>query len=335
MKLDRTTYEIFLIDYLEGNLTPLQVSELLLFLEQNPDLKQEFEGVEFVLLHHDQINPLDKSALKKSEQVIVTPEIEQLLFAKTEGDATAEELTQLEELTHVYPSLKKEEKLFSLARLSPNEQFVFTPKRQLKKYSIGVYYKYVSAIAAMLLATFFIYSLYQPNKHAQQLSQITPFENNLNNHSPNKNERVVKSFDATRTTTLPISNIQTKTTKLGDEEVVVNRLMLAQQAIPVQPATLVMNKPTLQPIAMASIEFTREPSLKIVLAGNNKTWVDENGFLHPEKWIKRKVKEETNPNQLLQRFNNLTGAGIVVEKDTTSGKVTRFEIAGMAFAMGR
>ncbi len=187
----------------------------------------------------------------------------------------------------------------------------------------------------MLLATFFIYSLYQPNKPAQQLSQITPFENNLNNHSPNKNERVVKSFDATRTTTLPTSNIQTKTTKVGIEEVVVNRLMLVQQAIPVQPAKLVMNKPTLQPIAMASIEFTREPSLKIVLAGNNKTWVDENGFLHPEKWIKRKVKEETNPNQLLQRFNNLTGAGIVVEKDTTSGKVTRFEIAGMAFAMGR
>ncbi len=50
MKLDRTTYELFIIDYLEGQLDAIQVSELLLFLEQNPDLKAEIEGIEHVSL---------------------------------------------------------------------------------------------------------------------------------------------------------------------------------------------------------------------------------------------------------------------------------------------
>ena len=67
MSINRNTYEVYLIDYFEGNLDALQVSELLLFLEQNPDLKTECENLELVYLTQDNIAPLDKSSLKKGQ----------------------------------------------------------------------------------------------------------------------------------------------------------------------------------------------------------------------------------------------------------------------------
>ena len=41
MKIDRSNYEIWLIDWLDGNLSDLQAEKLLLFLDENPDLKED------------------------------------------------------------------------------------------------------------------------------------------------------------------------------------------------------------------------------------------------------------------------------------------------------
>ena len=41
--INRNNYEAFLLDYVEQNLTAELVAELMLFLEQNPDLKAELE----------------------------------------------------------------------------------------------------------------------------------------------------------------------------------------------------------------------------------------------------------------------------------------------------
>ena len=42
--LSRSNYEIYFLDYYEGNLTESQRRELMSFLEQNPDLKEEFDS---------------------------------------------------------------------------------------------------------------------------------------------------------------------------------------------------------------------------------------------------------------------------------------------------
>ena len=42
MEIDRSNYEIWLIDWIDGNLNSLQIDQLKLFLNENPDLREEF-----------------------------------------------------------------------------------------------------------------------------------------------------------------------------------------------------------------------------------------------------------------------------------------------------
>jgi hypothetical protein len=50
MSINRNNYETYLIDYLDGTLHPNEVAEVLLFLEQHADIKQEFEAMGGVVL---------------------------------------------------------------------------------------------------------------------------------------------------------------------------------------------------------------------------------------------------------------------------------------------
>lgn len=43
MQIDRSNYEIWLIDWLDENLNEIQIEQLQLFLRDNPDLKEEIE----------------------------------------------------------------------------------------------------------------------------------------------------------------------------------------------------------------------------------------------------------------------------------------------------
>ena len=142
MKLDRTTYELFIIDYLEGQLDAIQVSELLLFLEQNPDLKAEIEGIEHVSLNPDSVvNSLDKKSLKKPEKIALTPALEELMVAVLEADATPAEQNHLTELVATFPNLRKDYHWFTQTKLETNFAVVFPQKRTLKKYRIGLWYQ--------------------------------------------------------------------------------------------------------------------------------------------------------------------------------------------------
>lgn len=69
MKIDRNNYEIYFLDYLEGRLPAEKIAELLIFVEENPDLKELIEGEELINLVPDQTiyyNP--KSALKRKSK---------------------------------------------------------------------------------------------------------------------------------------------------------------------------------------------------------------------------------------------------------------------------
>ncbi len=45
MQIDRSNYEIWIIDWLDGNLNSSQVGQLNLFLDQNQDLREEFNDL--------------------------------------------------------------------------------------------------------------------------------------------------------------------------------------------------------------------------------------------------------------------------------------------------
>ncbi len=93
-QINRENYEAFFLDFAEGNLSEEGQKELMLFLEANPDLKQELDEFESFVLKPEG-NTSDWSSLKapqldeleKSEKLR-----EQLYFKAVEGD-----LSQVEE----------------------------------------------------------------------------------------------------------------------------------------------------------------------------------------------------------------------------------------------
>ena len=96
MQPDRTNYEIWLIDYLDGNLTSVQEEQLHKFLDKNPDIGEEFgELLEY------QISPgknyfANKNQLKKSTSDLSDSQFELLCVAASEDDLSEQQTEEIQ-----------------------------------------------------------------------------------------------------------------------------------------------------------------------------------------------------------------------------------------------
>ncbi len=157
MKITRHNYETFLIDHIDGNLDAETRKELLLFLEQNPDIKNEFENLEDVTISAGDMKMPGKSELKKADETI--SEFDKRCIAFIEND-----MSEREKLSFAKESFLNEEKsrtlkIFSLTKLTPDTSIVFPDKESLKK-SVPAFrrawlYTSISAAAGILLITGF------------------------------------------------------------------------------------------------------------------------------------------------------------------------------------
>ena len=72
MKINRSNYEIWFIDSLDGNLSSLEAEELNQFLNENPDLKEEFNELTPVIINQSVHQFKDKESLKKINPIFQT-----------------------------------------------------------------------------------------------------------------------------------------------------------------------------------------------------------------------------------------------------------------------
>lgn len=124
MKLDRTTYEAWLLDRLEGALSPAQLRELDEFLRANPDLAAEAErmGVEWPKLEADAPHFPDKDALRRTlppQGLPTAATLQDFLVALVEGDLTGEQHRALEAYLEQHPEARNDARLMALARIVP------------------------------------------------------------------------------------------------------------------------------------------------------------------------------------------------------------------------
>ncbi|MFW6019260.1 MAG: hypothetical protein ACOCPM_01640 [Bacteroidales bacterium] len=141
MKINRNNYEVYMIDYLDGNLTPGQIDELMLFLNENPDIKAEAEGLDITVSPKDEQSPVydEKAALKQP----VTDDLETInennyetwFIAFVEGNLSKDEESRLNTYITQNPEKQKELELFKATKLHP-EEIVFDNKSQLKSIAI-------------------------------------------------------------------------------------------------------------------------------------------------------------------------------------------------------
>ena len=159
MRINRTNYEVFFLDYFEGNLAPDLVEELMAFLEAEPELKAEFDEFEMVSLQGtDQLAFEGKASLRRGE--VTTHNYEWYFAAFAENDLKPEELAAVESFVASNPQMQRELQLMLKTRLQPNENIVFPGREGLKRQKIvplyGKILRYGAAAAVILfMATVF------------------------------------------------------------------------------------------------------------------------------------------------------------------------------------
>jgi len=164
MIINRENYEAFFLDYYEGNLTENQADELMDFLAQHPDLREEFESFELVFLPDDlKISMPGKDVIKKPENTRPgSHSLDKQMIAYFEGDLDEESSSALLAAVAKDPALQKDFALFSKVRLQPEKGILFAGKSGLKRYPLGAFmpaiqhFAIAAAVIAFLVGIFFM-----------------------------------------------------------------------------------------------------------------------------------------------------------------------------------
>lgn len=163
MRINRDNYELFFIDYIEGNISPSDSQQLHLFLEANPDLKVELDSLSCtILVPSDTMPSIAKQQLKKTEQEAygIANNNDFLCIAFLEGDLSASERAEFLESVSKSDELKARLHKHSTTKLIADTHTHFPNRQSLKRGALhsiapsitrfGVTLAAASAIGAIL-----------------------------------------------------------------------------------------------------------------------------------------------------------------------------------------
>jgi hypothetical protein len=148
MKINKHNYEAFFLDYHEGNLTPQQVADLLLFVEQHPEVKEEFENFEnFTLEDYSSYTFENKEALKKE---ITESNRKEYFIGSVDGALSQPDTLLLDIFLKQHPQYSAEFELFQKTKLSPDTNIVFENRSSLKRIPETADHFLISAVEGLL-----------------------------------------------------------------------------------------------------------------------------------------------------------------------------------------
>lgn len=133
-RIDHNNYEAWLLDRLEGNLTPRQEQQLDAFLAANPGLDPGLGELPTVHADDAPLAFLDKDALKRElpPKGMPAAPIDDFLIAQLEGDLSTPQLQALQRHLAAHPELGHDQRLLALCRLEPGDA-VFADKAALRR----------------------------------------------------------------------------------------------------------------------------------------------------------------------------------------------------------
>lgn len=130
-----SNYEEFLIDFLDGTLDENTHAQVLLFLENNPDIADEFNGIEDVVVDEciGRINFKDELRIKLEPKILINTEnYEHYFIAYHQGDLSNDEIIQVDDFLSENTQLQKEFDLFKVVSAVQPSKVVFNDKDSLK-----------------------------------------------------------------------------------------------------------------------------------------------------------------------------------------------------------
>ncbi len=161
MKPNRSNYEIWFTDFLDGNLSEIQVEELKVFLQENPDLNEELNGLIMVPLNPPDFNFSGKNMLGKSPESLSEEQFEYLCIANLENDLTPGQKSEMNEIISRDEMKRKSFERIQKLKLKPLPSS-FTAKSSVKKLTTGQKIFRLSVIGLSAAATIaIIVSIFQ------------------------------------------------------------------------------------------------------------------------------------------------------------------------------
>lgn len=152
MKPDRSNYEIWLTDWLDGNLSDQQAEELRAFLTENPDLGEELNSLATVSLKPPELVFKGKQRLVKPAASLSETQFEHLCIAKLENDLSPGQAAEVDELAGADESRKKELALIMGLKLTP-PAITYKHKGRIRKLTPAERILRVSLISLSAAAT--------------------------------------------------------------------------------------------------------------------------------------------------------------------------------------
>jgi len=171
MKISKDNYEAFYLDYLEGTLNDQDAELLMQFLEQYPELKEDFDGFDMLELQTDESVVFDKAALYKT---INEENVEDYIIAELENHNNSEDSIELQSYLNKSAEAKQLSDRYAKTIL-PAENIVFPNKEELKKKDRKLFY-IIAAIAAAAVAMLLVV-VYSPSNN-NEIGTIADLEGN-------------------------------------------------------------------------------------------------------------------------------------------------------------
>ena len=212
MNIERSNYEIWLIDWLDGNLSEIQVEQLQHFLSENPDLKEEFEELSLFNLKPSEKSFPNKNRLQKTTLNLSGSQLEYLSVAYLEKDLSHDEQTELRENVELDPEKKNLFELIQKMRLSPVSLSYKHKKRLIRRTFAGnvIRFSLIGLSAAAIITLVIITSVSKPEPQQvrfEKTAQTILVDNTIQKPALEKVPKVIKTEKKIISSKKQINNI--------------------------------------------------------------------------------------------------------------------------------
>ncbi len=134
MNINRNNYEEYFLLYADKELPAGERSEVEMFVQQNPDLEEEFIMLQQSVLKPDtSIAFEDKNSLLRTEEFIDLKNYEEKFLLYTDNELSAAEIEETEKFVMANPALQQEFALFQKVTFEPDTSITFPGKSSLYK----------------------------------------------------------------------------------------------------------------------------------------------------------------------------------------------------------
>ena len=227
MHIERSNYEIWLIDWLDGNLNEIQVEQVRHFLRENPDLKDEFDALSLFYLKPAEKSFPNKNRLQKTTATLSGSQLEYLSVAYLEKDLSHDEQTELKENIELDPEKKKLFELIQKMRLSPVSLSYKHKKQLIRRTFAGnvIRLSLIGLSAAAIITLVIITSISKPEPlqvRSEKTAQTILVDSTIQKPALEKVPKVIKTEKKIISSKKPIKNVLALSPKTVSVESVTN-----------------------------------------------------------------------------------------------------------------